>query len=220
MKRKLYACITAWIMLLSLVGTVGANTITPSSSFTARLIYGENVLVGSSGQVDEGTAWNSSYLSVKEGTSDRVALEYYIGDQEQTSTATLNFSMSNMDDPSFSNLSLYAYIANGLANASDYFNSDIYITTFSDYGQPGTVSYSLDVTSVFTDFIFNGDEHLGLLLKADDINARYNVYSPTLDVVAVSVPAPGDLALFGTGLVGLAVSWIRRKNRNPSMIFT
>ena len=147
MRKKILVGLAAVLFMFIAVTMAGATTITTNSSFTARLIGGLNVLVGDSGG-REGTVWNYDFLSVKEGTSDRVCLEYFIGDLTVSPNVIFNFNMSNMDDPMYSNLSLYAYEANGLANASDYYNTDTYITTFSDFGASGTNAYSLNITNI------------------------------------------------------------------------
>jgi hypothetical protein len=211
MNKNHLAGLTIGFVLLSMFGVAEASLITTNSAFTARLIGPYNVLAGSSSdQLDEGTAWNSSFLFVNEGTSDRVALEYFIGDLTMSKSVYLFFGTTNYDDPKFTNLSLYAYEANGLANASDYFNTDKYITTFTDFGA-GNTSFSIDVTRIFNNFISNGNDYLGLLLKADDTNARYFIQSPNL--VFASVPEPDTLLLFSIGLSGLAGFIIRRKKR-------
>jgi hypothetical protein len=77
---------------------------------------------------------------------------------------------------------LYRYNANGLANAEDYFQvtPSERIDTFSDYPASGTNWYSIDITTAYRTTIKLENTYMGILLKADDTNARYYVYNPVL----------------------------------------
>jgi hypothetical protein len=149
----------------------------PTSSFTARLIYGNNVLVGdASGH--EGEPFNSSYVFIKEGTSDRGCIEFYVGGQYIASRVTLHVRMRNIDRPQYSMIELYNYTANGLANAADYYNYDYYnyITRFSDYGASGEYNwYSIDITKTYNNYL-DEEDYMGILLRTDDWNARYDIW--------------------------------------------
>lgn len=152
-----------------------AILISPTAAFGSRLIYGENVIVGSPSENPN----IYGYLPIKEGTSDRTNLEFDLRNASEASNDVyLNFYALNLDDPSYSMLSLYSYIADGLAQASDYFRLDNYITDFSDYGQYGTDgwnTFSLNVTEIYNQSIQNGTDFLGFTLKANDEVARYHL---------------------------------------------
>jgi hypothetical protein len=153
----------------------------PTSSFTARLIFGENVLVGDA-IIQEGNPFNSTSLFIKEGTSDRLCLEFNLTTQPVPSRVTLDFQMSNIDAPTTSDISLFGYNANGLANAEDYYqvSPSERIITFSDNGAGGRNTYSLDVTSAYLESIKRERSFMGILMRADGTNGRYTVYAPVL----------------------------------------
>jgi hypothetical protein len=156
------------------------SVIYPTSSFTARLISEQNVLVGdASGH--EGEAFNSSYVFIKEGTSDRGCLEFYIGSQSTASRVTLHVRMRNIDNPQTSMIELYDYRANGLANASDYYIDDDhdYMTEFSDDGDSGYHWQTIDITNTYNDNINLERAYMGILLKTErtnEWNARYDIW--------------------------------------------
>jgi hypothetical protein len=156
--------------------------INPTSSFTARYIGEQNVLVADAND-KEGQPFNSTFLAVKEATSDRVCLEFDISSRPVPNRVTLDFQLSNLDAPElYSEISLYRYNANGLANAEDYFQvtPSERIDTFSDYPASGTNWYSIDITTAYRTTIKLENTYMGILLKADDTNARYYVYNPVL----------------------------------------
>jgi hypothetical protein len=164
--RKIIFTIIVSLFLQALyIVSIHADSITPTVGFTARVIGGQNVVVGSG---------DIGFLSVKEGTSDRVALEFNIQGRSITSkNMYLNFYMNNFDDPKYSMINLYSYAANGLVNANDYYRKDNYILNFSDYGVAGLNPFSLNLTSTYNGFIQNGTDYLGVLLAANDTVARY-----------------------------------------------
>jgi hypothetical protein len=149
--------------------------IEPTAAFGARLIYGQNVIVGS--PTEDPNIYG--YLPIKEGTSDRTCLEFSLEGQPKTSEKLyLNFYMRNLDDPNYSILSLYSYSADGIAAANDYFKTDYFISNFTDYGEYGTNgwnSFSLDVTDIYNQSIDANLDYLGFNLKANDTVARYDL---------------------------------------------
>lgn len=159
------------------------DVMSPTASFTARLIYGENVLVGDA-STHEGEAFNSTFLDIKEGTSDRVCLEFNIGGaRPAVQRVTLSFEMSNLDDPRYSMISLYHYLGNGHANAEDYYQ-DYYpdfVSAFSDYGTSGTNPYTIDVSKAYDESRYRERTYMGIRLIADETIARYSVYNPVLN---------------------------------------
>jgi hypothetical protein len=157
------------------------SVIYPTSSFTARLISGNNVLVGdASGH--EGEPFNAGYVMIKEGTSDRGCLEFNINDQSTASRVTLHVRMRNIDTPRTSMIELYNYGANGLANASDYYHDLYYdyMTEFSDNGDSGYHWQTIDITNTYNNNIYLNRAYMGILLKTvrtNDWNARYDIYN-------------------------------------------
>lgn len=159
--------------------------IKPTVGFTSRLIFWQNVIGGSG---DLGS------LSVQKGTEDRVLLEFDISDASVRSEPVfLNFYMRNIDRPNFSTLSLYAYEADGIVQANDFYKTETYITSFTDEGKnpeyfdlqtcqdtgwPIGCEYnpfSLDVTDIFNQFINQGKQYIGFLLLANTTEARYDL---------------------------------------------
>jgi len=149
-----------------------------------------------------------SFLSIKEGTSDRVVLEFDVSDQPRAARAFLNFEMTNLDLPEMEPVTAFSFDANGLANAADYFNVQNAVATFSDEGTvcvPITLGpftfcdenykpYAIDVTDAYRE---SGD-FLGVVLKAEGVSARYDVRSPTLSIV---VPEPATVPAAVIGLL-------------------
>lgn len=155
----------------------------PTASFTARLIGNALVLVGDAND-QEGQPFNSNSLFIKEGTSDRVGLEFDIQNLSNVGSVALQFEMNNMDAPRVSKLSMHRYYANGLANAEDYFLTDLHqqIEAFSDNGEGGRQSYFFDITDAFFATRDAEQPYMGILIKADDANARYTLFNPILTV--------------------------------------
>lgn len=145
-----------------------------TAAFSPRLIYGQNVIVGS--PIDGPNKYD--FLTIKEGTSDRTCFEFDLTGQATTSDDLyLNFFMYNQDRPKYSNLSLYSYTADGIASASDYYNTDNLVTSFTDYGNANNTPFSLNVKDVYNQNISDGIDYLGLILKTEDTIARYYIGS-------------------------------------------
>lgn len=191
-----------------------------TSSFTARLIGGGNVLVGA-GAGREGTVWQARNLHIKEGTSDRSVLEFDLRGRSPAESVTLDFLLANLDAPSFTDIFLYSFDGNGLANAADYFRTDSLITTFTDSGLADGPSIfdlpeiSLDVTSAYNDAIARDQDYLGLLLRnsttaTNGSFARYSISNGSslwpLPVLSIAVPEPTSLITAALPIL-LAVSW-------------
>jgi hypothetical protein len=209
-QATLTAKLTALALLFSwMVGSPAARgeTLTPVTSFTARLI-GPNVLVGAPDGT-EGTAWKSNFLSVKEGTSDRVVFEYDLAGRTPAGKVLLDFNYGNLDEPNWTQMSLYAFNGNGLANAADYYRIDQLLTTFTDHGA-GYASLHYDATQVFNSYLSQGRRYLGFVVK-NTIGSgvgysRYDLSVPELSIV----PEPSTLLLGCT----IALPWLTlRKNR-------
>jgi hypothetical protein len=205
--RTFYSCIIAAIAPI-FAGTVGYGAtpeivIQPTTAFTARLIVtNTGPTLGLVGQHnDEGTAWKSTFLDAKEGTSDRVIDEFDLRNQPLVSSAYYQFSAFPSNTPaSDTTLQLYAFSGNGLANQADYFRLDQFVTNFDGAGSNSTkLSWSLDVTSVYNSFVSNHQDFLGLLFKTG-ANARYSfLLYPELHVTAA--PEPASFILFVTAAV-------------------
>jgi hypothetical protein len=164
----------------------------------------------------------STVLDIKERTSDRVVLEFDVGNQPKAARAVLNVEMSNMDLPNIEPSTVFSFEGNGLANAADYFNVQNAVATFSDEGAVcdpiiilGTricvdelKPYAIDVTEAYR----LSSDFLGLVLKAEGVSARYRIGAdPTLSIV---VPEPVTMP---TALLGLlfAAGGSRRKCQVP-----
>lgn len=190
--------------------------VTPTSSFSARLIGGQNVIVGAADGI-EGTQWQSGILEIKEGTSDRAILEYDLRGRSKATSVVLNLELSNLDVPAFTPIHMYSFEGNGLANASDYFRTDHLITTFTDNGlasnfiPPYHIPYAFDLTTIYNEAITNNDEFLGILLRNSNTGpmfARYFLTTfgglPKLTVMTVPEPTSGGIFLVAAimGFVG------------------
>lgn len=160
-------------------------TLRPTVGFSSRVTSGHNVIIGSG---DLGS------LFIKKGTEDRTLLEFDLsGAATSVGPIYLNFYLRNIDRPAFSPLSLYAYTGDGLVAASDFFRTDTFITSFTDFGllpenfdplkcSQGIVpigcefkAFSLDVTNIYNTFVTTGRRFLGFLLLADTTAARYDL---------------------------------------------
>lgn len=195
-QAKFAANTTAPLLLLALsaAGPVAVGqTISPATHFTARLIGGQNVLVAAPDGT-EGTAWKSNFLSVKEGTSDRVVFEYDLAGRSPASQVLLGFDFGNLDEPNWTQMSLYAFNGNGLANAADYYRIDQQLTTFTDHGA-GVGSLHFDVTSTFNAFLAQGRQYLGFVVRnwiGSGVGySRYDLSVPQLSIV----PEPATFIL-------------------------
>jgi hypothetical protein len=197
----------------------------PTSSFTARSI-GVNVLVGNGTPSNEGKIWQTRILEIKEGTSDRAVLEFDLRGRSQQPQVLFEFYLYNLDAPSFTNIFLYSFEANGLANAADYFRADNLITTFTDNGMADGFfiqdleKSSLDVTAAYNNGVANGHDYLGLLLRnstAGPMYARYRLGNGAtewpLPRLRIGVPEPSSAILVATGAVALSVGRNRRRGR-------
>src|SRR5690242_12666528 len=102
MKRNLAGWAWAAIALAAWTNPCDAaqQILSPTTSFTARLISGVNVLVAAPNGT-EGTPWLSNFLDIKEGTSDRTVLEYDLRGLAATSKANLYLEVTNLDVPQF-----------------------------------------------------------------------------------------------------------------------
>jgi hypothetical protein len=186
----------------------------PTSSFTARLIGGHNVLVGAPDGT-EGTQWQSTFLDIKEETSDRTVLEFDLRGQSVAQSATLNIELANLDDPDYTTIFVYSFDGNGLANAADYFRIDNLITAFTDFGMasnhtpPYHIPYSFDLTPVYNDAISDGGDFLGIVLKNTTAEPQYARYRLTtfngLPKLVVYVPETTSLCLASVAGVLLCV---------------
>jgi hypothetical protein len=189
----------------------------PTSSFMTRSIGPANVLVGdASGK--EGTVWQSSFLEVKEGTSDRVVVEYYLGGRTVTETALLDIKLANSGAPAFTPIYLYSFEGNGLANAADYFKTDNLIMEFTDNGLASTsapphyMPFTLDITSAYNAAITAGDEFLGLLFRNVADGPQYTHYLLTeAPALRLGVPEPSCLTLAAIAAAGVCIR--RRRAR-------
>ena len=77
MKKLLIINAILWVLGF-MVCPVFATVVT---TFTPRLTGNQNVIVSVSPYLEEGEAGISNYMFVKEGTSDRAAMEIYLGDK-------------------------------------------------------------------------------------------------------------------------------------------
>lgn len=190
------------------------EVIEPTSSFTARLIGSANVLVGAPNGT-EGTEWQTQFLFIKEGTSDRTVLEYDIRGRSSTDSAILSLNLSNLDDPSYTTLFMYSFQGNGLANAGDYYRTDNFVASFTDNGfsePPFYVPFSFDVTDIYNDAIANSDDYLGFLIRnttSESQYARYRIVSG-LPSLTIAIPEPSSLCLSLT--LCLPTLLVRRRN--------
>jgi hypothetical protein len=188
------------------------EVVEPTSSFTARVI-GTNVLVGAPSGT-EGTQWQSNFLDIKEGTSDRVVLEYDLRGKATASSAVLNLELTNLDVPSFTPIHMYWFAGNGLANAADYYRTDHFITTFTDNGlasnfiPPYHIPYSFDLTAHYNQAVAAGNDFFGIVMKnvtSGSLYARYRLTTfgglPKLTVMTVPEPTLGGLSLLA-GVIG------------------
>ncbi len=155
-----------------------------TAAFTARLLDGHNVVVGTG---------DRSTLFVKKSAEDRVVLEFDVSNQApRTDPVYLNFYTDNMDRPNFSVLSLYVFEADGIVRADDFFKTDYYLFSFTDNGEspenydpvictaggpipPGCNNnhFSVDVTEVYNYFVARGKQFVGFLILAETTDARY-----------------------------------------------
>ena len=202
------------------------DTIEPTSSFIARSIWGINVIVGDTYPTStrEGTAWQTRFLDIKEGTSDRTVLEFDLRGRPQAVSVTLDFLLFNLDAPNFTDVFLYSFEGNGLVNAADYFRTDVLVTTFTDNGLATGSSlqdypqFSLDVTSTYNSAIVEGDDYLGLLLRnttAGSSYARYRLGNGSsfwpIPVLTVLVPEPSSMLLLVLGAISCSGRYHRRQ---------
>lgn len=224
MKRKLAGWASAAITLVAFASPCAATQqiIGPTTSFTARLIGGVNVLVGAPGGT-EGTPWLSNFLDMKEGTSDRTVLEYDLRGLAATPKATLYLELTNLDVPSSTPIYMYSFKGNGLANAADYFRTDSYVTTFTDNGlasnfiPPYHIPFSFDLTTAFNQAVAAGDDYLGILLRNSVVGPQYARYRLTtfsgLPKLAIGVPEPSAVCLISTVAAFLIANGRRRQAR-------
>jgi hypothetical protein len=168
-----------------------AVVLQPTSSFTARLIGGSNVVVGGD---PENVAFKDTFIEAKEATSDRAVLEYNIQGLPQVPSAFLDLTSFNLDSPSFTNLYLYSFAGNGLVNAADYFRLDNFVTSFTDNGVNGT-SFSLDITPVYNQFIAQNKSYLSFVIKNEVPPSHYARYGLQAYPTNRAVPEPTSLVL-------------------------
>lgn len=167
-----------------------SGVIGPESAFTARYSFGNESIVG---DLIEGEFGVSTYLSVKEDSSDRVILEFDLRNLTSVDSAIINFVGNH--DIALSNLDFYSFQGNGVANASDYFRSDVYAGTVeTPYLDQMNRSYELDITSLFNNYINNNDPYLGILIKNSE--GRHTIIGP---IVMTIVPEPCTMILFALG---------------------
>ena len=143
--------------------------IRPTAAFGARLIFGENVLVGAfEGEI-------SDFLPVKEATSDRTILEFNLaGEHAAANKVYLNFYLRSMDPVRNSSLSLYTFEGDGTANPSDYYRLDHHVSDFTDQRLEGVATCQFRWTSrMYNASIGQQSEILGFNLKANDLHTRY-----------------------------------------------
>ena len=209
------------VALPSIAFAAPSVVITPTTSFTARLIGGNNVLVGAPNGT-EGTAWLSNFLDIKEATSDRVILEYDIENGELTDSAVLSIELTNLDVPDSTTIYLYSFDGNGRANAADYFKTTNLVTTFTDNGlasnfiPPYHIPFSFDVTAAYNAAVSQNRSFLGILFKNTTAESQYARYRLTtfggLPKLTVAVPEPNAALVAIAALVG---AYSRRTKRIP-----
>lgn len=203
------------VFALQAIACLGAiDIIQPTTSFTARVIgrSQSNVLVGAPDDA-EGTAWISTFLDIKESTSDRVVLEFDLRGRPITENAVLKLNLTNLDVPKFTPIFMYSFEGNGLANASDYFKTTNLITTFTDNGlatnfaPPYHMPFSFDITDTYNEAVEEGQEYLGIIFKntaAGSQYARYRMWTTLgLPTLVVGVPEPSTVLMGCTALMFL-----------------